>query len=176
MCLAPQRRAIFGHLTFKNWSAIVVFCAFWLENVLRATAPCHFSSVCWTATSAPAALARLLFETTQRFATSLTFRACVPSFYTCTFFLVTRHACWSSFCWLDISTLLFNSADLTSLLCFSTLHIVGSYTSKLPSISIVFLLLDKIWLASWAMKLTIPWYWLHRILFWMSNFFHNPYH
>ena len=26
------------------------------------------------------------------------------------FFLVTLHACWSSFCWLDISTLLFNSA------------------------------------------------------------------
>ena len=44
MCLAPQRRAIFGHLTFKNCSAIVVLCAFWLGNVLRATAACHFSS------------------------------------------------------------------------------------------------------------------------------------
>ena len=40
--------------------------------------------------------------------------------------LVTLRACWSSFCWLDVSTLLFKSADLTSLLCFSTLHIVGS--------------------------------------------------
>ena len=41
----------------------------------------------------------------------------VPNiFRACTFFLVTLHACWSSFCWLDISTLLdtstllFNSA------------------------------------------------------------------
>ena len=88
MCFAPQRRAIFEHRNFKNGSAIVVFCAFWLTNALRATAPCHFSPVCWTATSAPAALARLLFghqeariiEKTQRFATSLTFRARVASF------------------------------------------------------------------------------------------------
>ena len=57
-------------------------------NALRATAACHFSSVCWTATSAPAALASLLFEhqepriieKTQRFETSLTFGARVASF------------------------------------------------------------------------------------------------
>ena len=42
MCLARQGRAIFGHLTFKNWSDRVVFCAFWVANVLRATAACHF--------------------------------------------------------------------------------------------------------------------------------------
>ena len=44
MCFAPQRRAIFGHRNFQNWSEIVVFCAFWLTNVLRATAAYHF----WT--------------------------------------------------------------------------------------------------------------------------------
>ena len=44
MCLGPQRRANFGHLTFKKWSEHVVFCAFWLQNVLRATAACDF----WT--------------------------------------------------------------------------------------------------------------------------------
>ena len=87
-CASRQWRAIFEHRNFKNCSDRVVFCAFWLENVLRATAPCHFSSVCWTATSAPAALARLLFEhqepriieKTQRFVTSLTFGARVASF------------------------------------------------------------------------------------------------
>ena len=42
MCFAPQRRAIFGHRIFKKWSEHVVFCAFWLTNVLRATAACHF--------------------------------------------------------------------------------------------------------------------------------------
>ena len=83
MCLAPQPRAIFQHLNFKNGSGNVVFCTFWLSNVLFATAACHFSPVRRTATSAPAALASLLFEhqeprfieKTQRFATSLTFFA-----------------------------------------------------------------------------------------------------
>ena len=38
----------------------------------------------------------------------------VPNiFRTCTFFLVTLHACWSSFCWLDISTLLFQLCILS---------------------------------------------------------------
>ena len=83
MCFSPQRRAIFEHRNFQNGSANVVFCAFWLANVLLATAACHFSPVRGTATSAPAALASLLFEhqgprfieKTQRFATSLTFFA-----------------------------------------------------------------------------------------------------
>ena len=43
-CFAPKPRAIFQHLNFKNGSANVVFCAFWLANVLRATAACHFST------------------------------------------------------------------------------------------------------------------------------------
>ena len=38
MCFAPQRRTIFGHLTFRKWSEHVFFCAFWLTNVLRAAA------------------------------------------------------------------------------------------------------------------------------------------
>ena len=44
MCFAPQGRAIFEHRNFKNCSDRVVLCAFWLENVLRATAACDF----WT--------------------------------------------------------------------------------------------------------------------------------
>ena len=42
MYFSPQRRAIFGHLNFKKWAAPDVFCAFWLENVLRATAAYNF--------------------------------------------------------------------------------------------------------------------------------------
>ena len=88
MCFSTQPRAIFEHRNFQNGSENEVFWTFWLANVLRATAACHFSPVCWTATSAPASLARLLFEhqepriieKTQRFATSLTFFAHVPSF------------------------------------------------------------------------------------------------
>ena len=62
MCLSLQRRAIFRHRNFKKWSAPDSFLAFWLENVLLATAACNFSCVLCRATSAPAALARLLFD------------------------------------------------------------------------------------------------------------------
>ena len=44
MCFSPQPRAIFEHRNVQNGSAHVVFCAFWLANVLRATAACNF----WT--------------------------------------------------------------------------------------------------------------------------------
>ena len=37
MRFAPQRRAIFGHRNDQSRSRAVVFCAFWLTNVLRAT-------------------------------------------------------------------------------------------------------------------------------------------
>ena len=43
MCFSPQRRAIFPHLNFKKWSEHAVFCTFWLQNVLLATAACNFS-------------------------------------------------------------------------------------------------------------------------------------
>ena len=61
MCFAPQRRALFRHLSFQKWSENGVFCTFWLRSVLRATAACNFSSLIWPAGSAPAALASLLF-------------------------------------------------------------------------------------------------------------------
>ena len=62
MFVAPQRRALFRHLNVKKWSEPGVFCTFWLGNVLRATTACNFSSLIWPAGSAPAALARLLFD------------------------------------------------------------------------------------------------------------------
>ena len=62
ICFAPQPRAVFEHRNVQNGSDTVSFLAFSLANVLRATAACHFSPVCETATSAPAALASLLFE------------------------------------------------------------------------------------------------------------------
>ena len=47
MCFAPQRRALFRHFfdsNVKKWSENGVFCTFWLENVLRATTACTFST------------------------------------------------------------------------------------------------------------------------------------
>ena len=118
MCFAPQRRAIFRHRNFKKCSDTVSFLPFSLANVLFATPACHFSPVRWTATSAPAALASLPFRTsgTTNHWENTAIRDVPNIFRACTFFVVTLHAGWSSFCWLDISTLrdtstlLFNSA------------------------------------------------------------------
>ena len=44
MCFAPQRRALFRHPNFQKWCEHVVFCTFWLRNVLRATTACTFST------------------------------------------------------------------------------------------------------------------------------------
>ena len=127
MCFAPQRRALFRHLNFQKWSKTVTFLHFWLGNVLRATTACTFSSLIWPAGSAPAALARLLFDPpepqiigkTQWIATFLPF-----------------HAPASAFFWLSpsLSFSLLNFSSLTlPTSAFPSLHIVGSLTSKLPS-------------------------------------------
>ena len=42
MCFTPQRRALFQHLNLQKWREHVVFCTFWLRNVLRATTACTF--------------------------------------------------------------------------------------------------------------------------------------
>ena len=159
MCFAPQRRAlfrhlnfpkcsesavfltfslanvlrattacIFRHLNFQKWSENGVLCTCWLPNVLRATTACNFSSLIWPDGSAPAALASLLFNPpepqiirkTQCFATFLPFRAPAPSFF-----------------WLFLfSSLLFSFLTLPTS-AFSSVHIVGSLTSKLPLAIIV---------------------------------------
>ena len=129
MCFAPQGRALFRHLNCQKWSGPGVFCTFWLGNVLRATTACNFSSLIWPASSAPAALASLLVDPpepqiigkTEWIATFLPFRASY------------------SFS----STLISSNLSLlsaSSLLCFSSVHIVGSLTSKLPSIRGVFII------------------------------------
>ena len=127
MCFAPQRRALFRHLNFNKCSDPGVLCTFWLRNVLRATTACNFLSLIWPAGSAPAALASLLFdppepqiiEKNMCFATFLPFRTPGSSFF------------WD-FLFLDLlsSSLLFCDS---SHLCFSSVHIVGSLTSKLLS-------------------------------------------
>ena len=150
MYLSLQRRAIFPHRNFKKWSEPDMFCTFWLENVLLATAACNFSTsqlqkvvrarhffsiLTWKCTSRYSGVqffmsslnshlrTRRFTEVTfrpsrhtnhwktQHFATSLTFRAIVASFYwlsrNCIFFLLTL---------LLFSA--FSSSDSATLLCF----------------------------------------------------------
>ena len=128
MRFAPQRRALFRHRNFQKWSGPGVFCTFWLPNVLRATTACNLSSLIW-----PDGSARRFSEPTFRpsGATNHSKNGVFRDFPTfsriCIFFLLTLSLLWSS---LFYSSLLSDSSHLW----FSSVHIVGSLTSKLPSI------------------------------------------
>ena len=160
MCFAPQRRALFRHLNFQKWSKPLVFLTFWLRNVLRATMACTFSTSqlptvvrTWCAlymfTSKCASrhngvqffISHLASWLRTRRFSEPTFRPSgapnhwkntvfrdFPTFSRiCIFFLLTLSL---------FSTLLSSNLSLlsaSSLLCFSSVHIVGSLTSKLPS-------------------------------------------
>ena len=109
----------FRRLNFQKWSEPGVFCTFWLRNVLRATTACNFSHLAsWLRTcrfSEP--IFRPPGDTNRTF---LPFRAPASSFF-----------------WFFLFSDLLSSALLFSILllhlCFSYVHIVGSLTSKLPS-------------------------------------------
>ena len=131
MCLAPQRRSLFQHLNFQKWSENGV-----LHILTSKCAPRRRHNGVQLFISH---LARWLH--TRRFSEP-TFRPSgatnhwkntvfcdFPTFSRiCIFFLLTLSLLWSS---LFYSSLL----SASSLLCFSSVHIVGSLTSKLPSIN-----------------------------------------
>ena len=159
MCFAPQWRALFRHLNFQKWSEPGVFCTFWLENVVRATTACTFSTsqlpkvvrdpgvlylFTWKCASrhngvqffishlASWLRTRRFSEPTFRLSGATNHRKNTvfrdfPTFSRiCIFFLPDSFS----------SDLLSSNLPLLSasaLLCFSSVHIVGSLTSKLPS-------------------------------------------
>ena len=118
MCFAPQQRALFRHRNFQNWSEPLVFLTFWLPNVLRATTACNFSSLSWLRT-------RRFSEPTFR-PSGATNHWKKHSVSRLSYLFAHLHLLSS-----DLSLL-----SASSLLCFSSVHIVGSLTSKLPSINI----------------------------------------
>ena len=128
MCFAPQRCARFRHLNFQNCSDAVSFSHFLLPIVLRSTKGVQFFHLSWGQLAPHPPLQRAYFSTlgsqqnidkTQCFATFL------PSSRICIFSL------WfSSFLIFSISHLL-PSGCLHAVLI---VHIVGSLTSKFPSV------------------------------------------
>ena len=161
MCFAPQRRALFRHRNFQKWSDTGVFCTFWLGNVLRATTACTFSTSqlpkvvrSWGALYILTSKCASRHNGVQFFISHLaswlrTRRFSEPTFRPSR---ATNH--WKKhsesrlsylFAHLYLlssdsfsSTLLSSNLSLLSasaLLCFSSVHIVGSLTSKLPSIT-----------------------------------------
>ena len=149
MCFAPQRCALFRHRNFQKWSGPGVFCTFWLRNVLRATTACTFlTSQLPKVVRTWCALYILTWKSASRhngvqfFITHVaswlrTRRFSEPTFRPSG---ATNH--WKNTVFRDfptfsrICTLLSSNLPLlsaSSLLCFSSVHIVGSLTS--PSIS-----------------------------------------
>ena len=145
MCFAPQRRALFRHHNFQKWSGAAVFCTFWLGNVLRATTACTFLTsqlpkvvrewcVLYILTSKCASHHNGVQFFISRLASWLrTRRFSEPTFRPSG---ATNH--WKNTVFRDFPTFsricIFCLLSASALLCFSSLHIVGSLTSKLPSI------------------------------------------
>ena len=152
MCFAPQRCTCFRHLYFQKWSEHEALLAFLLTNVLRATTACNFSSLIWPAGSAPAALARLLFDPpepqiigkTQWIVTFLPF----AHLHLLSSDLLPL---WSS------PSLIFSSLTLpTSAL--PSLHIVGSLTSKPSTIKFYLSRWLRLWtLSRYSWIVLVPW-------------------
>ena len=122
MYFAP--RAPFPLLNFQRCFDNEVLLAFWLPNLLGATAACNFSAPISPDVSAPAVLASLLFHPPERqnirkqcFATFLPFRAWI-------FFYLLIFLFW-----------LFLFSDCSQhCCCICPYWIVGSLTFKLPSL------------------------------------------
>ena len=160
MCFAPQRHALFRHLNLQTWSESLMFWTFWLRNVLRATTACTFPTsqlpkavwrwgVLYILTSKYASrhngvqflISHLASWLCTRRFSEPTFRPSGASNHwkntvfrgfptvsrICIFFLLTLSL-------LLFSLLIFSLLSASALLCFSSVHIVGSLTSKLPSI------------------------------------------
>ena len=160
MCFAPQRRALFRHRNFQKWSDNGVFCTFWLGNVLRATTACTFSTSQlpkvvrpWCVLYILTSKCALRHNGVQLFISHLASWLRTRRFSEPTFrpsgapnhwkkhsvsrlsYLFAHLHLLSSYSF--SSTLLSSNLSLlsaSSLLCFSSVHIVGSLTSKLSSI------------------------------------------
>ena len=124
---APRHNAVapFRHFNFQKWSAREAFLTFSLANVLRATTACNFSFLIWPDGSAPAALASLLFDPPEP---QIIGKTRLSDLFAHLHLLSS-----DSFSSLIFSLLLFSSLFF----CFSSVHTVGSLTSKLPSIKLI---------------------------------------
>ena len=128
MSFAPQCCALFRHRHAQKCSDHGVFCTFWLGNVLRATTACNFSSLIWPAGSAPAALASLLFDPPEPQIIQKT--RWIATFLPFAHLHLLSSDSFSS----DLLSSNLSLLSASALLCFSSVHIVGSLTSKPPSI------------------------------------------
>ena len=129
----------FQHLNFQKWSDTEVFCTFSLRNRLRATTACNCSSLISPDVSAPAALASLLFDPPEPQIIGKTQGVSRLSYLFMHLHLLSSYSFSSTLLSSNLSLL-----SASSLLCFSSVYIVGSLTSKLPSIMSQCVLFKKV--------------------------------
>ena len=148
MCFSPQRRAFFQHLNFKKCSHHEVFLTFSLPHVLLATAACIFSTSELTKVLRTRHVLHMFTSKCAFRHSGVQFLISPLSSYLRTrrfnrpTFGLTRHTNhWKNTAFRDFSNiwrgcifflltfalLHLLSADLTTLLCFSTVHTVGSF-------------------------------------------------
>ena len=131
MCFAPQRRALFRHLNFQKWSENgVFFCILTSKCASRHNGVQFFISrlASWLRT-------RRFSEPTFRPSGVRSHKSLEKHSVSRLSYLFAHLHLLSSYSF--SSTLLSSNLSLLSapsLLCFSSVHIVGSLTSKLPSI------------------------------------------
>jgi hypothetical protein len=141
---------VFRHLNLQKWSGRV-FCAFWLRNVLRTTTACTFSTSqlpkvvrTWSVFSFFAYkcssrhngvqffISHLASWLRTRRFSELTFRPSgAPNHWKNT--VSHDFPTFSRICIFFLHTLLSSNLSLLSAFSLSSVHIVGSLTSKLPS-------------------------------------------
>ena len=123
MCSPPQQRALFRHLNFQKWSEPLVF-----FNILTCKCASRHNSV-------QLFISHLASRLRTRRFSEPTFRPSgAPNHWENTVFR--DFPTFSRICIFFVLTLLSSNLSLlsaSSLLCFSSVHIVGSLTSKLPS-------------------------------------------
>ena len=118
MCFSPQRRTIFRHMNFKKCSETVSFLSIFTSKMcFFAAAACNFLMSPLSTTLRTRRFNRPTFRLTRHTNhwKNTAFRDFSNIWRGCIFFLLT------------FALLHLLSADLTTLLCFSTVHIVGSF-------------------------------------------------
>ena len=128
MCFAPQRRALFRHLNFQKWSDTGALCILTWKCASRHNSVQFFIShlASWLRTHRFSKPTFRPSGATNHWKNTV-FRDFPTFSRICIFFLLALSL---------LSSTLFCSSLLSasSHLCFSSVHIVGSLTSKLPSI------------------------------------------
>ena len=138
MCFGPQRCAVhfFDISTSKRASETRRVWHFWLQNVLRATTACNFSSLIWPARPPhPPLWASLLFDPPEPQNIGKTVFRDFPSFSrTCIFSLLTFSISYLLPLWLSPRPSFFLALSFFLAVLFHLFILLEVSASKLPSI------------------------------------------